>query len=61
MSDNNNSDDNKERGFNTTTCLILGMCAGAGIGVLLDQVAIGVAIGTIAGLVFGYFMAKRGK
>jgi len=59
MSDNN--DNNNERGFNPTTCLILGLCAGAGFGVLLDQVAIGVAVGALVGVVAGYFMAKRGK
>jgi len=61
MSDNNNKNNNDERGFNPTTCLILGLCAGAGFGVLFDQVAIGVAVGAFVGVVVGYFMAKRGK
>jgi len=56
MNDNNN----KKQGFGNTYTII-GMCLGAGIGVVTDNIAIGMGIGLCLGLAFDFWLKKREK
>jgi len=57
MSDNNN--DNKKQ--NNFTYMVIGMCLGAGIGVVMDNVGVGLAIGMCLGLAFDMWLKKKGQ
>lgn len=57
MSDNNND---KKQGFGNTYAII-GMCFGAGIGVVTENIAIGTGVGLCLGLAFDFWLKRRGK
>ena len=58
MSDNKNDD--KKQGFGNTYTII-GMCLGAGIGIVLDNLAVGMGVGLCLGLAFDVWLKKKGK